>query len=112
MLEFTVLLANVEGALVRVLGTIERRGFRLGAISTHTTPHGTRLSLNLSSDGRPADVLLRQIHRLHDVLDASFDVARPAFVLPASAIPPPVPMPKPSRRGISFLGIPERISAN
>jgi acetolactate synthase II small subunit len=112
MLEFSLLIAPVEGALVRVLGTIERRGFRLGAMSTQPTPHGTRLTLALSSDGRAADVLLRQVRRIHDVIEASFDIARPTFALPASAIPPPAPMPKPSRRGISFLGIPERISTN
>ena len=112
MLEFNLLLAHAEGALVRVLGTIERRGFRLGAMSTRPTPHGMSVALALSSDGRAADVLLRQIQRLHDVLEASFDIARPVFTLPASAIPPPAPMPKPNRRGISFLGIPERISAN
>ena len=112
MLELKLLLANAEGALLRVLGTIERRGFALGAMSTRATPHGLQLTLALPADGRPADVLLRQIRRLHDVLEAALDVARPAFALPASAIPPPAPMPKASRRGMSFLGIPERISTN
>jgi len=112
MLELKLLLANAEGALLRVLGTIERRGFTLGAMSTRATPHGLQLTLSLPGDGRPADVLLRQIRRLHDVLEAALDVARPAFALPVSAIPPPAPMPKASRRGMSFLGIPERISTN
>ena len=112
MLEFTLLLSQAEGALLRVLGTIERRGFRVGPMSTRPTPHGTQLRIALSSDGRAADVLLRQIRRLHDVLEASFDTARPVFTLPLSAIAPPASMPKPSRRGISFLGIPERISTN
>ena len=112
MLELSLLLSNAEGALVRTLGLIERRGFRLGSMATRPTPHGLALTLSLASDGRPADVLLRQIRRLHDVLEAALDVARPAFALPASAIPPPAPMPKASRRGMSFLGIPERISTN
>ena len=112
MLELSLLLSNAEGALVRTLGLIERRGFRLGAMSTRPTPHGLSLTLAIAADGRPADVLMRQIRRLSDVLEAALDVARPAFALPASAIPPPAPPPKASRRTISFLGIPERISTN
>ena len=113
MLELTLLLANAEGALVRVLGLIERRGFALGAMATRATPHGLQLTLTLPAQARPADVLLRQIRRLHDVLEAALDVARPAFVLPPQfAAAPAAAMPAPSRRGMSFLGIPERISAN
>ena len=113
MLELNLLLANAEGALVRVLGLIERRGFRLGSMQTRATPHGMQLTMALAGDTRPADVLLRQIRRLHDVLEAALDVARPAFALPVSAIAPPIPaMPQPNRRGMSFLGIPERISTN
>lgn len=74
--ELNLLLADNEGALVRLLGLIERRGFRLGTVSTHPTPRGTRLSLTLASDDRPADVLLRQVSRLHDVLDAALDFHR------------------------------------
>jgi acetolactate synthase II small subunit len=113
MLELTLLLANAEGALVRVLGLIERRGFRLGSMQTRATPHGLQLTMTLPGDGRPADVLLRQLRRLHDVLEAALDVARPAFALPPQFVAAPVPaMPNPSRRGMSFLGIPERISTN
>jgi acetolactate synthase II small subunit len=113
MLELSVLLANAEGALVRVLGLIERRGFRLGAMQTRSTPHGLQLQLSIAADARPADVLLRQIRRLHDVLDAALDVARPTFALPPQfAVAPAPALPPPSRRGMSFLGIPERISTN
>ena len=76
MPELHLLLADREGALVRLLGLVERRGFRLGALRTCATKHGTRLSLTLASDDRAADVLLRQVARLHDVLDAALDVRR------------------------------------
>jgi acetolactate synthase regulatory subunit len=76
MPELHLLLADREGALVRLLGLVERRGFRLGAIRTCATPRGTRLSLTLASDDRAADVLLRQVARLHDVLEAALDVRR------------------------------------
>ena len=78
MPELHLLLADREGALVRLLGLVERRGFRLGAVTSCATAHGTRLSLTLASDDRAADVLLRQVARLHDVLDAALDVRRPA----------------------------------
>ena len=74
--ELHLLLADREGALVRLLGLVERRGFRLGAVRTAATPRGLRLSLTLASDDRAADVLLRQVARLHDVLDAALDVRR------------------------------------
>ncbi len=70
-----LLLADREGALVRILGLVERRGFRFSAISTHPTPQGVKLSLALDSD-RPADVLLRQVARCQDVLEAALDVHR------------------------------------
>lgn len=76
MPELNLLLADREGAVVRILGLVERRGFRLGAISTRPTPQGTRLSLTLASDDRAADVLLRQVARLQDVLEAALDVQR------------------------------------
>jgi acetolactate synthase regulatory subunit len=74
--ELNVLLADREGAVVRILGLVERRGFRFGAISTRPTPQGTRLSLTLASGDRPADVLLRQVARLQDVLEAALEVHR------------------------------------
>ena len=74
MPELHLLLADREGALVRLLGLVERRGFRLGAVKSSATPRGMRLSLTLASDDRAADVLLRQVARLQDVLDAALDV--------------------------------------
>jgi len=116
MLELSLLIANAEGALVRVLGLIERRGFALGPMQTRMTPQGLRLTLTLSDNGRPADVLLRQVKRLCDVREASLDVARPAFTLPerriASNDAPRLPQASNSRRGMSFMGIPERITGS
>lgn len=76
MPELNLLLADREGAVVRILGLVERRGFRFSEISTRPTPQGTRLSLTLACDDRPADVLLRQVARLQDVLEAALEVQR------------------------------------
>ena len=80
MLELSLAIRDVEGALLRVLGTIERRGFRLAAVNTRPAPHGFDLELSIDADERPAEVLLRQVSRLHEVVRASIDVvrARPA----------------------------------
>ena len=62
-------LARAEGAIVRTLGLIERRGFTVTAITTRSDVGSETLVLRLevASEGRPFDVLLRQIMRLLDV---------------------------------------------
>ncbi len=111
MFELSLLLAPTEGALVRVLGLIERRGFALAGVATRNTAQGQQVTVTMPANGRPADVLLRQVKRLCDVRAASLDVARHAFTLPPVADTLPVSnVPAAHRRGISFLGIPERVS--
>ena len=83
MLELSLTLAPAEGALVRVLGLIERRGFRLGAMRSEPSPRGLDVFLQLPAD-RPGDVLLRQVQRLHDVRNATLDFARSVY--PAARI--------------------------
>ncbi len=67
-------LARAEGAIVRTLGLIERRGFTVTAITTRSDAGSETLVLRLevTSEGRPFDVLLRQILRLIDVRAALF----------------------------------------
>ena len=58
-----------EGALVRILGTIERRGYRLLAVEANAG----RLALELTArdPGRRLDVLAAQLRRLHDVSEVT-----------------------------------------
>lgn len=77
MLELTLTLAPVEGALLRLLGLVERRGFPLGAIQSRTTPDGLDVRLTLAAVDRPGDVLLRQVLRLHDVRQARMHFIQP-----------------------------------
>ncbi len=67
-----VSLTHAEGAIVRTLGLIERRGFIVQSVATRTDPFGEALvlSVEVSSRGRPFDVLVRQIMRLLDVRNA------------------------------------------
>jgi acetolactate synthase II small subunit len=111
MFEMTLLIAHTEGALVRVLGTIERRGFALGAISSQHTAQGMRLTVSVEAEGRAADVLVRQLRRVVDIREVSLELPRPAFQLPlqpAKAANVPAMMAS-GRSSLSFLGIPDRI---
>ncbi len=110
MLELHLLIDQAEGALVRLLGTIERRGFRIEAMRTEPDARGTRVHLRLPSDSRPVDILLRQLQRLVDVREAGFDIVRADFALPTARAAASASLPQPQRSGMSFLGIPERVS--
>jgi acetolactate synthase regulatory subunit len=63
--------APAEGAVLRLLGLVERRGFRVRAIDMSEQPCGKRASLTLDivahDSGRSVDVLELQLHRLHGV---------------------------------------------
>ncbi len=65
-------LTRVEGAIVRAIGLIERRGFAVTAIDTRSDAASETLELRLevASRGRPFEVLIRQIGRLFDVRSA------------------------------------------
>ena len=67
-----VSLTRAEGAIVRTLGVIERRGFIVNAVTTRNDPQSESLVLQVevTSRGRPFDVLLRQVLRLFDVRHA------------------------------------------
>jgi len=62
-----VLLDQAEGALLRLLGTVERRGFALSGMHADATEAGG-LAVRLHLEGaRDLQVLCRQIERLIDV---------------------------------------------
>jgi len=60
-------LSSVEGAVIRALGLIERRGFSLNTcVVGEADSNGRNMKVNVSSS-RPGDLLKRQLERLHDV---------------------------------------------
>jgi len=63
----TIQLGGSEGAVIRVLGLIERRGFILGKCSVGEVDSGGRRMEVQVSSSRPVDLLERQLERLHDV---------------------------------------------
>ena len=60
-------MAASEGALIRVLGTVERRGYSLNTLHVEKTANeNMQISMEVESD-RDANVLCRQLGRLYDV---------------------------------------------
>ena len=64
---FEIRLADGEGALIRTLGLIQRRGFTVGALEMRTRGCQLLVKLELAPCERCPEVLARQILRLHDV---------------------------------------------
>lgn len=56
-----------EGAAIRIIGLVERRGFRVTRIAMDAGEEAMTLTLEPRDPGRGLDVLARQIDRLHDV---------------------------------------------
>jgi len=62
-------LRQAEGALARVLGTAERRGFRPLSVDGETQPDGERWHLCMTVESeRPGDALRQQLIKLHDCI--------------------------------------------
>jgi acetolactate synthase-1/3 small subunit/acetolactate synthase II small subunit len=73
-------LARAEGAIVRTIGLIERRGFTVTGITTRSDSGSDTLILRLevATEDRSYDVLIRQILRLFDVRSALLLESQPA----------------------------------
>lgn len=67
--------APMEGAVLRMVGLVERRGFRVRGIDMNEQPCGRRASLTLDivphDASRSVDVLELQLRRLHGVSSVS-----------------------------------------
>lgn len=62
-------LRHVEGALARVLGTTERRGFQPVSINGEAQPDGDRWHLRMTVEGDRSDEALQgQLAKLYDCL--------------------------------------------
>ena len=58
-----------EGAIIRILGLVERRGFALARVDTTSPENNGHLDMELDvvSAGRSIDLLMRQLEKLFDV---------------------------------------------
>ena len=78
---------KVEGAIIRLLGLIERRGFSVTAMNAHSddAAQQVEITLQLRSTGRSVDTLTRQIEKLYDVRSvACLAASEPAVVMEES----------------------------
>jgi len=87
-----VQLSSVEGAVIRALGLIERRGFSLNKCMVGESD-GTGREMEVSvTSSRPVDLLKRQLERLHDVYHVE--------LLPTAIVNPKKPGVRPITRRI------------
>ncbi len=73
-------LARAEGAIVRAIALIERRGFTVTGITTRNDAGSDAMVLRLevATEDRSYDVLIRQIQKLFDVRSALLLESQPA----------------------------------
>ena len=66
MHRLTLEMNDQEGALLRLLGTTERRGWRSVGVNASARDGRLTVTLTVRGDGS-VDLLRRQLHRLHEV---------------------------------------------
>ena len=64
---FEIRLKSSEGALLRTLGLIQRRGFAVTELALREAGDAQLLRVAVNGQGRCPAVLARQVDRLHDV---------------------------------------------
>ena len=70
-------LSSSEGAIIRALGLMERRGFTIKKCSVDESDRGG-LDMDVTvTSSRPGDLLKRQLERLHDVVLVELKPAEP-----------------------------------
>lgn len=67
-------LNTAEGATLRTLGLIERRGYRLQTCNLHAELEGRRVLEVMVESDRSIDLLKRQLERLHDVQSVTIKI--------------------------------------
>ena len=77
---------RVEGAIVRTLGLIERRGFAVTSIdaSADDSDQQMELTIEVHSPQRSPEALARQVAKLFDVRSVHLVTAEPAMRLKES----------------------------
>lgn len=78
---------KVEGAIIRLLGLIERRGFCVTAMNAHSDDAAQQVQITVDLHGghRSVETLTRQIEKLYDVRSvACLTASEPAVVLKES----------------------------
>jgi acetolactate synthase II small subunit len=78
---------KVEGAIIRLLGLIERRGFSVTTMNARTdeAAQQVEITVQVRSAGRSVETLAKQIEKLYDVRSvACLTASEPAVVMEES----------------------------
>jgi acetolactate synthase II small subunit len=67
-----ITMAANEGALIRLLGTVERRGYSLDSLHVERNADHMLVNMRIESD-RDANILCRQLDRLVDVQSVNLE---------------------------------------
>ncbi len=73
--EMRIELSTAEGAMLRTVGLVERRGFAVRSCTLHDASDDRRLLEIAVESTRPVEVLKRQLERLHDVQSVELPAA-------------------------------------
>ena len=63
-----LVLSRSEGALLRLLGTVQRRGFEIAGLTTQPRDADTWIVLMHLNSSRDVQTLKRQVEKLYDVV--------------------------------------------
>ena len=70
---------DAEGAVLRAIGLMERRGFQLVSCTAHEAQGGQQKMEVCLESTRPTDLIKRQLERLHDVQQVEIIQAAPGW---------------------------------
>jgi len=74
----TIEFSGVEGAFLRILGLMERRGYHLQTCTLNRRPDGSCVVDVMVESNRQGDLLKRQLERLYDVRRVELKASRQA----------------------------------
>jgi acetolactate synthase II small subunit len=77
---------KVEGAIIRLLGLIERRGFAVTGMNAHSddASQQVEITVHVRATGRSVETLTRQIEKLYDVRSVVCLTAEPSVAMGGS----------------------------
>jgi acetolactate synthase-1/3 small subunit len=82
LITISILMENKPGALMRVTGLLTQRGYNIDSLTVARTldPGLSRMTINVEVDSRQRALLIKQINRLVNVLQASDLTEAPAVL--------------------------------
>lgn len=71
-----ITIRHIEGAIIRIIGLVERRGFSIKSVNATPSTCGQEMAMVIEVESeRSAETLVRQVEKLFDVRAVSLQVA-------------------------------------